>query len=284
LPTGVTLTSATGVLNGTPSAVGTFTGTITASNGTAPNASQSFSITIAKANQTINFANPGAQTFSTSVLTLSATATSGLAVTFASTTSSVCTVSGVSLTMVSGGTCTLNADQGGSATFNAAPTVTQSFVINATAPGAPVIGTATAGNGQATISFTPPASNGGSPITSYSVSCTPGPVSVSGAASPITVGGLTNGTAYTCSVTALNVVGAGPASSTVSVTPTGTLAGDANGDGQVTVADVFYLINDLFAGGPAPKGSADANGDGQVTVADIFYLINYLFAGGPAPR
>ncbi len=61
-------------------------------------------------------------------------------------------------------------------------------------------------------------------------------------------------------------------------------SGDANGDGQVTVADVFYLINNLFAGGPAPIGPADANGDGQVTVADVFYLINFLFAGGPAPR
>ena len=62
-----------------------------------------------------------------------------------------------------------------------------------------------------------------------------------------------------------------------------TLHGDANGDGVVTVADVFYLINDLFAGGPAPVAPADVNGDGQVTVADIFYLINYLFAGGPPP-
>ncbi len=60
--------------------------------------------------------------------------------------------------------------------------------------------------------------------------------------------------------------------------------GDANGDGNVTVADVFYMINFLFAGGPAPVGPADVNGDGQVTVADVFYLINYLFAGGPAPR
>ncbi len=58
---------------------------------------------------------------------------------------------------------------------------------------------------------------------------------------------------------------------------------DANGDGQTTVADIFYLINYLFAGGPPPVGSGDANGDGQTTVADIFYLINYLFAGGPAP-
>ena len=59
--------------------------------------------------------------------------------------------------------------------------------------------------------------------------------------------------------------------------------GDANGDGTISVGDVFYLINFLFAGGPAPIGPADANGDGQVTVGDIFYLINHLFAGGPPP-
>lgn len=60
--------------------------------------------------------------------------------------------------------------------------------------------------------------------------------------------------------------------------------GDSNGDGQVTSADVFYLINRLFAGGPGTIGSGDVNGDGSVTSADIFYLINYLFAGGPAPK
>ncbi len=60
--------------------------------------------------------------------------------------------------------------------------------------------------------------------------------------------------------------------------------GDANGDGQVTVTDIFYLINNLFANGPAPIGPGDANGDGQVTVTDVFYLINFLFTGGPPPR
>ncbi len=59
--------------------------------------------------------------------------------------------------------------------------------------------------------------------------------------------------------------------------------GDANGDGAVTVADIFYLINTLFTGGPSAVGPADVNGDGQVTVTDIFYLINYLFSNGPAP-
>ncbi len=62
------------------------------------------------------------------------------------------------------------------------------------------------------------------------------------------------------------------------------LHGDANQDGQITVADVFYLINYLFAAGPAPLGYADVNGDHTVSVADVFYLINYLYVAGPAPQ
>jgi hypothetical protein len=62
------------------------------------------------------------------------------------------------------------------------------------------------------------------------------------------------------------------------------VAGDANGDHTITVADVFFLINNLFAGGPAPASSCDVNGDNKVDVSDVFYLINYLFAGGAAPR
>jgi hypothetical protein len=89
----------------------------------------------------------------------------------------------------------------------------------ATVPGAPVIGTAAPGNGQATVSFTPPASNGGLPITGYQATCNPGAFWAAGTASPITVGGLANGTRYTCSVTATNAAGAGPASATVTVTP-----------------------------------------------------------------
>jgi uncharacterized repeat protein (TIGR03803 family) len=60
-------------------------------------------------------------------------------------------------------------------------------------------------------------------------------------------------------------------------------SGDANGDGTVDVADVFFLINKLFAGGPAPPCTGDVNGDGVADVGDVFYLINFLFAGGPAP-
>jgi hypothetical protein len=61
--------------------------------------------------------------------------------------------------------------------------------------------------------------------------------------------------------------------------------GDANGDGIVDIADVVYLLNYLFAGGPAPVplAAGDATCDGVVDAADVVYLLNYLFVGGPPP-
>ncbi|HET7436081.1 MAG TPA: IPT/TIG domain-containing protein [Thermoanaerobaculia bacterium] len=63
---------------------------------------------------------------------------------------------------------------------------------------------------------------------------------------------------------------------------------DPNGDNVVDPSDIFYLINYLFLGGPAPQGGAgmvsgDANGDGVVDPADIFYAVKYLFLNGQAP-
>jgi hypothetical protein len=63
------------------------------------------------------------------------------------------------------------------------------------------------------------------------------------------------------------------------------LCGDANGDTDINVADVVFLINYVFKGGAAPAipGAADANGDGQNDVADAVYLINYIFKSGQPP-
>ena len=103
--------------------------------------SQSFTVSGgAKTAQTITFANPGTQTVGTP-LTLSATATSGLTVAFASTTASVCTVSGTAATFVAAGTCTIQATQAGNSTYAAATPVSQSFTVTGTLPssGAPLI-------------------------------------------------------------------------------------------------------------------------------------------------
>src|SRR6185369_9916323 len=87
-------------------------------------------------------------------------------------------------------------------------------------PGAPTDVFATAGNGQATVSFTPPASDGGSPIGSYTVTSNPDNITATSTASPITITGLTNGQAYTFTVTATNAAGTGPASTaSAGVTP-----------------------------------------------------------------
>ena len=70
-------------------------------------------------------------------------------------------------------------------------------------PTAPTIGTATAGNASATVAFTAPTYLG-KPSTNnlYVAISSPGSITGSSATSPITVSGLTNGTAYTFTVTA----------------------------------------------------------------------------------
>lgn len=101
-------------------------------------------------------------------------------------------------------------------------------IVNASAPTAPAVPTgvsATAGNGQAVVSWTAPA-NGGSPITGYRVTPfiggTAQPVQVfTGTGTTRTVTGLANGTAHTFKVQAVNAVGTGASSAASNaVTPT----------------------------------------------------------------
>lgn len=208
----------TGLTNGVA-----YTFTVTADNvaGTGSASGASNSITPA-AIQTITFANPNAQTFGTSP-TLTATSDSGLTPVFTSSTTGVCTItSGGALTFVTAGSCTINADQAGNSSYLPATQVSRTFAVNAVVAGAPTIGAAIAGDSQAVVSFTAPIFNGGSSITAYTVTSSPGGFTGSGAGSPITVTGLSNGTAYTFSVTAANTVGSGNASSASnSVTPNG---------------------------------------------------------------
>lgn len=76
-----------------------------------------------------------------------------------------------------------------------------------TVPDAPVIGNATAGDAQATVTFTAPANDGGSAITGYTVTSNPGGITGTGTTSPVIVTGLTNLTAYTFTVVATNING-----------------------------------------------------------------------------
>jgi len=82
-------------------------------------------------------------------------------------------------------------------------------------PGAPTIETVKAGNGEATVTFTAPALNGGSPITGYTVTSKPkggDDIDAGKTSTEHTVTGLKNGTSYTFTVTAKNKIGTGPPS------------------------------------------------------------------------
>lgn len=115
-----------------------------------------------------------------------------------------------------------------------------------TTPTAPTAVSAVGNNAQATLAWTVPASNGGSAITGYvvtpyigTVAQTPQQVGV--ATSSDTVMGLTNGTTYTFTVSAVNKAGIGAASVpsnavTPVTTPTApTTVSATGGDAQATV-------------------------------------------------
>jgi MBG domain (YGX type) len=108
-----------------------------------------------KANQTINFAALGNKTYGDADFTLSATATSGLAVSLGSQTMSTCTVSGSTVHIVATGPCTIRASQPGDGSYNAAPTVDQSFTIaKRTASVTPNSGSKTYGDADPTLTGT----------------------------------------------------------------------------------------------------------------------------------
>lgn len=63
------------------------------------------------------------------------------------------------------------------------------------------------------------------------------------------------------------------------------VAGDADASGEVTSADIVFLVNFVFKSGSAPvnMASADVNASCNVTASDILYLVNYVFRGGAEP-
>ncbi len=166
-------------------------------------------------------------------------------------------------------------------------------------PGPPLSVTASPGNAQATVNFSPPASSGGSSISSYTVTSSGGQTA-SGAASPVTVIGLANGTAYTFTVTATNVTGTGPASGpSNSVTPSTIPGPPLNvtaipGNAQATV----NFSPPAFDGGStitsytvtSTTGNLTASGTGSpITVTGLTNGNAYTFtvaavnANGPGP-
>ncbi len=121
-----------------------------------------------------------------------------------------------------------------------------SIVPTAVAPSAPQGVSATAGNAQASVTWLAPVSNGGTAITSYTVTPYIGSTAQTptvAASSPATISGLTNGTAYTFAVTASNAIGMGPSASSLVVLP-----------GSPPVLAAVTVSDDRGAGSTYPVG------------------------------
>jgi alpha-tubulin suppressor-like RCC1 family protein len=159
-------------------------------------------------------------------------------------------------------------------------------------PSQPTGVSAVAGNGQATVSWTAPVSNGGAAITGYAVvpyigAAAQSPVGFASTATTQVVTGLTNGTTYTFRVRAQNAAGFGSSSDpsapvtpqgpiTVPGTPTG-VTGTA-GDGQVSLSWSAPASN----GGSAITGyvvTPSIDGVAQAPVTFSSVLTNQVVTG-----
>jgi hypothetical protein len=162
-----------------------------------------------------------------------------------------------------------------------------------TTPGAPTIGTATTLSDSAiSVAFTPPSDGGGSPITSYTVTSSPGGYTATGPASPIVVSGLNGGTGYTFTVTATNAAGTSDASGSSNQATTDTRISDAPiigtataGFEQATItftapahdggAAITTYVATSSPGGI--RGTVSGPGSGEITVTGLTNGVDYTF-------
>jgi hypothetical protein len=233
LPGGVSLTdhhNGTATLGGTPAAGagGVFHVTITAANGVGLPASETVVLTVT---EPPTITSPGTSTLVQGApinpFTITASGypvpkltASGLPTGLAMKASNgTATISGTPTAAVGSYAVTITA----SSTAGIATVTLTLVVAGPTLPGSPTVGSVsvssiTIGNADASVNFSPPASDGGSPITSYTVTALDstdvynGGQTVTGSSSPLTISSLVNGDSYTFTVTATNSVGTGPAS------------------------------------------------------------------------
>src|SRR5262249_51831755 len=149
------------------------------------------------------------------------------------------------------------------------------------------VGAVGAVNGDATVSWTPPPGNGGSPVTSYTVTpyagAVAGPSTIVGAPlTQATVTGLTNGTTYTFAVAASNKGGEGAQSAhSAPVTPKAAHVTDliASADGTTKVTTPKFTTEGAaerlfaFVAAAAPVSGKIATATAKVSGAGLTWTL-----------
>ena len=285
---GLTATGGSSPLVITETVAGTRTYTVTARNAngssTASSASNSlvFSVPAAPTIGTATLAGGQAFTGSASIsVPFTANATGNAAITsYTVTSSSTATGSGsaspISVSETVGNptstarTYTVRAtNKFGTSSASAA----SNSIAAVSVPQAPTIGAVTGGNASATVAYTANAT-GGAAVSTFTATSSPGGFTGTGA-SPITVSGLTNGTAYTFTVTASNANGtSGASGASNSVTPVVPNFLNLTGSGITTFGSSGGVVNPsngqssavgyLNTGGGSTMATASYNSSGTI--------------------
>ncbi len=145
-----------------------------------------------------------------------------------------------------------------------------------TPPGAPSISTIKTGSGWGDVAFRAPTSHGSSPITSYTVTASPGGNSVTVGVPSLRalLTGLANGTAYSFTVTAHNAAGNGPPSSSAAATPS---SASRSFTTNWSASEYARLTQSATYLGTTPAGM-------QLTaVYTIAYVIGIVHPASPTP-
>ena len=130
LPAGLGFNTSTGAITGTPTVATTETVSVTATNGAGTSDPADITIQIDPGNQTISFDPISDKTFGDADFNLSATASSGLPITYFTSNPFVATVSGNTVSIVGAGSVTITATQEGDLNYNAAADVERTFTVN----------------------------------------------------------------------------------------------------------------------------------------------------------
>lgn len=219
--------------------------------------------------QTITFGPLNDVSAGAAPFTITATASSGLTVSFASTTPSVCTVAGTTVTIVATGTCSITASQAGSSTFAAATTVTESFTVHPAGSNGPAITPGSIGPVYSSSTTIQP----GSWISIYGTNLASAPATWNGDF-PTMLGGVTvtiNGeNAYLWYVGPTQINLQAPDDATTGVVPVTVTNSNGSWTSTVTLGPIspsFSVLDGKFAAGIIlrPDGTG-AYGNGQYDI------------------